>query len=61
MLSPLQVDGQYSRERTILGWHPMNPARWVARVLWPLLHEKGMYEVEVTGWPVARLAECLCA
>jgi hypothetical protein len=25
-LAPL-VDGQYSRDRQILGWHPMNPAR----------------------------------
>ncbi|GAB4819750.1 hypothetical protein N2152v2_006796 [Parachlorella kessleri] len=29
-LAPL-VDGQYSRDRTILGWHPMNPARQGSR------------------------------
>lgn len=29
-LAPL-VDGQYSRDRTILGWHPLNPARWGGR------------------------------
>ena len=46
-LAPL-VDGQYSRDRTILGWHPMNPARQV-----------GLPVVSMES-PLARVWTCVC-